>query len=111
MDKWFRISAALSHGEETGDGHQPLYWEKIDNASDDNFLNQSQYPVLPRPCRRTNTIMKLPRFLVTFKMYGDKAADQPSGTLPLANETINIFARLLDPFDYFDFVKDKPAIS
>jgi hypothetical protein len=55
--------------------------------------------------------MKLPRFLVTFKMYGDKAADQPSGTLPLANETINIFARLLDPFDYFDFVKDKPAIS
>jgi hypothetical protein len=44
MDKWSRISAALSHGEETGDGHQPLYWEKIDNASDDNFLKSVSIP-------------------------------------------------------------------
>jgi hypothetical protein len=57
--------------------------------------------------------MKLPRFPVTFKkMYVDKAANQPSGTLLLANESTTSSRGYVPHSDYFDFVnKDKPAIS
>jgi hypothetical protein len=92
------ISAGLSHGEELEMATSRYIGKRSTMPLTTAFLNQSQEYQLPRP-RQTNTVMTLSRFLVTFKMvYEDKAADQPSGTVPLANELRNIFARLLAPF-------------